>query len=283
MENKSLKQVLADYFEGHCDEKGYLNIIEQNAFDNMPERFRKEYEEGAGQELKEKAYAAHSSSMLCYNFLSWICPETPLELNGVTYTDVHFEVKLKTIKNSHAPANLDALLIGKRGELTVLCFVESKFLEPTYNDTDEVRDGYRDESRYYTKKSKRLVSLIDAAEKACRGNKFDYGVKQGITHLFGIDSLADEANFEKLCKKYGIAETKVDDCEVMLLNLVFEPRRNRFPKEHEDYVRYHDLYTSVIKDTKIPIKWMTYGELFNRVEPDDRRMWLLQRYIKHAE
>lgn len=132
MEN--LKKSLRLYFpKGTVTSKGYLANFSNNVYGKeMKDEHRKMFEHGSGKELQTKARAVHSSSMLGYNFFSWINEQNPFIWGEVTYTKVYFEVRLRTIKRSPAPANMDIVLDGfdKDGK-RVLLFIESKFLEYT--------------------------------------------------------------------------------------------------------------------------------------------------------
>ena len=112
----------------------YFKNVEDGIFQHrMSVNHALMFDKGSGSELKDKnnslakAKAIDSSSMLSYNFFHWVSDEFPLELFGNKYTQVFFEVRLKTLKSSNAPANIDVVLVDN--EFKHALFVESKFLE----------------------------------------------------------------------------------------------------------------------------------------------------------
>ena len=130
------------------NERGYFCSYRENIYGGqMSEHFQDMFDEGSGGELHSKAEAVHSSSMLSYNFFHWIDDEHPFEWEQVKYTQVFFEVKMKTIKESPAPANMDVVLIDK--DKKHLLFIESKFTEYTETKKFELSNSYREENKWY--------------------------------------------------------------------------------------------------------------------------------------
>lgn len=148
---KRLSQQLSEYFEKDPSvfddpkKKTHLNNYRQNTFTGgISQRCELMFNNGQGDELEKKAKAIHSSSMLGYNFFSWITGEDEnsiLDFKGVKYSKVYFEVQLPTLVGSNYFANMDIVLEGKddTGKKTLL-FIESKFTEHEGKGFGEMRD-----------------------------------------------------------------------------------------------------------------------------------------------
>ena len=82
--DKTFIKALSEAREIKCDEKGYASSYFDNIFQNeMDEKHIRMFCRGEGKELfpkegeKEKAACIYSSSMLAYNFFSWIDKNIP--------------------------------------------------------------------------------------------------------------------------------------------------------------------------------------------------------------
>jgi hypothetical protein len=139
------------------------------------------FDNGSGGELRSKAEAVHSSSMLGYNFFHWV-PENPLSIDEITYTRVFFEVKMKVFSNT-TPANMDILLIGEQNGRTKLLFIESKFLEYLESRPYKLSDRYKSTPDW--------SSFLEEVDKLIgKSNcKYKAGIKQGVSNLFALLSL----------------------------------------------------------------------------------------------
>jgi len=284
MSSQKLKETLSKQFNGNVSKKGYFDSYKQNIFEEeMKDDFRREFENGNGNELYAKAAAVHSSSMLCYNFLHWVNKDNPLKYKEVNYTEVHFEVKLKTLKGSSAPANLDALLIGKKDGKTHLLFIESKFLEYAEGGSKfELSKRYSYNENWIVDESGDLAKLITEAEHKPELAYGD-GIKQAITHLFGIRGLKNDVknNFSVFKKSYNIEASKISDCNVELLNLVFCPKPEY--DEREKYDKYKADYNDIIID-KVPyVGWEDYRFVFNQIGNSGLKEFLQKRYMQFAQ
>ena len=98
---RELKSELCDYAkkialsESMVDESHFYDF-RQNIFGGkMKPKFIKMFMDCDGNELVSKACAVHSSSMLGYNFFHWISEEQPFTYEGIQYTKVLFEVKIR--------------------------------------------------------------------------------------------------------------------------------------------------------------------------------------------
>ena len=264
------------------NDKGYFDSYKDNIFHHkMDEKFQKMFDNGSGGELHSKAEAIHSSSMLSYNIFHNISRNCPITFEGVTYYDVLFELKLLTIKGSPAPANMDVVLIGeKEGKMHVM-FIESKFLEYVDNKKSEL-------SSSYSKEDKWLVTNVDwpkiiEAQPAEKG--YHEGIKQAVTHLFGIHNL--------LINNVHVPELKMVDMEKTsfeFVNMIYEPD-DRFEESHsyENYKNLYKKFVNKIEDVKglriIP-RWVSYSEWWKETEnqyPEELRSYINMRYMQYAK
>jgi hypothetical protein len=244
----------------------------------MKEDFQKMFDEGSGGELHSKAEAVHSSSMLSYNFFHWIDDAHPFNWENVNYTQVLFEVQMKTIKGSNAPANMDVVLIDE--DKKNLLFIESKFTEYFETKKFELSDSYQNKEKWINTK----VDWFEIVNyKPKREFKYKEGIKQLITHLFGIHS-----QFVEPCDKFnGIYFNSVN---LKFITLIFEPQKD-YKEEYEAYKHYHSLVNDFsgkiekVKGLKVVPEWKSYSDLWNVMKdqmPKDLKDYLWQRYMKFA-
>lgn len=282
------------------DETGYLKSYSHNICGgSMPYRFKRMFEKGSGNELTTKAKAVHSSSMLSYNFFHWVSEETPLHFRGGVYTSVFFEVKMKTIKKSSQPANMDVVLVGKKDGENHWLFIESKFLEYTENSKFEISDSYSDPNRWLSKYTylTDFTRLIYDAKAICKKRCYGGGIKQSITHLFGLGSLTTGPglkyfrwnNHKELVQFYD------NGFSFDFINLIFEPAKCF--KESQSYESYKLLYQEFIESVKQnkanswpkydnSPEWISYSEFWNEVKdqmPHELKEYLATRYMDFAE
>ena len=262
------------------NKRGYFCSYRENIYGGqMSEHFQDMFDEGSGGELHSKAEAVHSSSMLSYNFFHWIDDEHPFEWEQVKYTQVFFEVKMKTIKESPAPANMDVVLIDK--DKKHLLFIESKFTEYTETKKFELSNSYKEENKWYNKdvKWEKIVGYIPDREY-----KYKDGVKQLITHLFGIHS-----QFVEPCDIFKKVRINFETAELKFITLIFEPSK-RFEDEHTAYQNYKELFdhfrSKIINvDLKVVPEWKSYGDLWKIMEeqmPEDLKYYISKRYMQFA-
>ncbi|MBR6368049.1 MAG: hypothetical protein IKR89_06795 [Bacteroidaceae bacterium] len=287
---EKLKKRLQD---GHAvDEKGYFESYRGNIFrGRMSIEFQDMFNAGSGDELRTKAEAVHSSSMLSYNFFHWIDVKHPFMWKGVKYTKVLFEVKMKTIQKSNAPANMDVVLISK--DKKHLLFIESKFLEYTVKEAFSLSKGYEDENRWYNHAVDWIMLVKSVPKEDC---KYMGGIKQLITHLFGIYGL--------MCKDGETIDYATKHCKALkditdlaaakkeFVTVVFNPQeRYDESKDYKDYERLFGKFRDVIKDVKglerVQPQWLTYSDMWKemkeQIKPKELRAFLWERYMRFAE
>ena len=287
MEKMNLKTALKAGFK--CNDNGYFNSFLDNVYANqMDSKFQKMFNKGSGNELHSKAEAIHSSSMLAYNFFHWIDDASGFDYNGINYTNVFFEVRMKTLKNSNSPANMDIVLSDK--EHKHLLFIESKFTEYCETKKWDLSDSYKNENSFNN--DVRWDEIIKEIKDAVKSSKSC--IKQLTTHLFGIANLCNDEALAWF-KKNNILQLE-KPFDVKFINLVFEPQKENFNDEHDDFDKYRTLLENVIKivDNKIKmekkslkIEFLTYTDLWNlmknQIDKDDLKDYLWQRYMQFAE
>ena len=294
MEKMNLKTALKAGFK--CNDNGYFNSFLDNVYANqMDSKFQKMFNKGSGNELHSKAEAIHSSSMLAYNFFHWIDDASGFDYNGINYTNVFFEVRMKTLKNSNSPANMDIVLSDK--EHKHLLFIESKFTEYCEKKKWDLSDSYKNENSFNNDvRWDEIIKEIKDAVKSSKSCKYKDVIKQLTTHLFGIANLCnDKALAWFNDKKNNILQLE-KPFDVKFINLVFEPQKENFNDEHDNFDKYRTLLENVIKivDNKIKmekkslkIEFLTYTDLWNlmknQIDKDDLKDYLWQRYMQFAE
>ena len=289
-----------------CTKKrGYFDNWADNVFkellpsgENMQPRFQEMFDKGNGNELKDKAKAIHSSSMLAYNFFHWVSQKTPLTLFGKTFMDVAFEVKLPCLKRG-SPANLDVALLGE--DRKSVLFLESKFTEHFHNRTFSMSGSYHNSDCYANKSS--WLSVVESVERLVEGRmkpekNYYEGIKQCVCHLIAIDRLRD---CQKCLDKLFLVPLN-SKCSFDFATIVFEPNGAHFKKEHDAFNEYRNLFDVFVetvneqKVTKDDLFWnpankrkhpgfLTYGDVWTDEDakksmPANLRDYLFTKYMK---
>ena len=282
---ETLKEALRDGFS--CTDKGYVDSYKENIFQHqMPVNFQEMFDNGSGGELRSKAEAVHSSSMLGYNFFHWV-PENPLSIDEITYTRVFFEVKMKVFSNT-TPANMDILLIGEQNGRTKLLFIESKFLEYLEPRPYKLSDRYKSTPDW--------SSFLEEVDKLIgKSNcKYKAGIKQGVSHLFALSNLAEDDAFDYFNNENRLNITGIQNEDIRFINLIFEPSTN-YDNEHTCFEKYRDLYCDFIdivekcNHIKVKPEFLTYTKLWNEIEQqikdanEDLHQYLYHRYMRYAQ
>lgn len=294
MEN--LIKALRSYFnKGTVNNKGYLKCFLDNVYEQkMEPEHEKMFNHGSGSELQSKARAVHSSSMLGYNFFSWINEEHPFVWDDVTYTKVYFEVRLRTIKRSPAPANMDIVLDGtNKGGKRVLLFIESKFLEYTNFDKMELSDSYIKPENYYVNNpwNKVAESLIEMTKDT---KHYNGGLKQSFCHLVALNALEKPMALTWFNKNNDLKIENLTDIEIRFMNAIFCPSEDY--KEYERYCDYEKHYKSfkLLIETKalysVQPQWFSYSQIWKEMEPQlmnmdeaERVEYIKRRYMDFAK
>lgn len=284
-----------------CDDHGYLKSYLDNIYHGyMPERYRSMFLKGSGNELRSKAEAVHSSSMLGYNFFHWISERNPITIKGIKYTRVFFEVKMNVLDGTN-PANMDILLIGNKNGRAQLLFIESKFLEYLSSEKYELSNSYENGNHYVNKDWKPFLKDVLQTVEEEKRCKYKGGIKQGVSHVFALTNLVNEEAFIFLKKKNGLKEVfrelkSSESCDISFINLIYEPSEVDYKSEHEKFNSYKALYERFILRTRdhncIEPLFMTYSELWNNIEIEKQikkvdnghlYQYLNDRYMRFAE
>ena len=322
-----LKDDLRSYFKDKdlFQSKYYLKESGKNTFlGGIPQTFYKMFKNGNGGELEDKngtpakAAAIHSSSMLAYNFFSWINEDNPFVYEDVKYDKVVFEEQLRVLKTgtsdgkkfpkSNAKANMDVVLAGRNAEGKIsLLFIESKFTEHLSNaraDLTQMVLSYSTPQCYF-EKGREWADLVESWKKKAKDNSnkgYFSGIKQDICHLISISNLMNGHTrdwFNKegaggkgygswLKQVYGL--TLVGDEEMKFRNIVFSPSE-RYKGDFQDMKNYRNLYEVFEREVKdiipssLKIGLITYTDLWQAMEPsikDEKlRDYLQERYVNY--
>lgn len=290
-----------------CTDTGYVDSYKDNIFQHeMTKDFQEMFDNGSGGELRSKAEAVHSSSMLCYNFFHWISDDNPITIESKSYTKVFFEVKMRVLVGKSAPANMDVLLIGEKGGdgKVPLLFIESKFLEYLNAEQYSLSKSYEEPDKRYRHNKpidwdtflsdvKGLVSTDVCAYKG--------GIKQGVSHLFALSNLSNDDAFRFFKEKNKLQNAlkgvkSIEDANIFFMNLIYEPSSVEFEADHKKFSSYKKLYIEFINKAKkhkcIEPLFKTYSDLWTSREIEEQikkvnnghlYQYLYDRYMRFAE
>lgn len=292
----NLKQALRSAFEdgttyGTVNSNGYLYSFLDNVYDNkMSIEHQQMFDHGSGGELHSKAEAVHSSSMLGYNFFSWIDKKHPFVWDDVVYTKVYFEVQLRTLCCRSNPANMDIVLEGERFGQRVLLFIESKFLEYTNRGKLELSEAYLMPKNYYMGSWNDVAYELRVETRST--NHYNEGLKQSFCHLVALNALQNPKALAWLNANNVLQIENLDEVEIRFTNAIFYPR-NDFEAEYQKYQDYEELYQwfkkfiASIAPYSVQPGWNNYSELWrlmrDQISDTNRKAFLERRYMNFAE
>jgi hypothetical protein len=287
--------------EGTVNSKGYICSFLDNVYgNNMKDEHQKMFKHGSGSELQSKARAVHSSSMLGYNFFSWIDEQTPFVLDNVTYTKVYFEIQLHPLNMNTFPANMDIVLDGKSNDgKRILLFIESKFLEYTEKHKEIVMPiSYTRPEKYYN--GCNWAAVAEKMKEIFTDNtQYNEGLKQSFCHLVALDALRNNTKaievFNENNKYTGLQIADTIKMKILFANAIYCPK-----KDYEEERKMYDAYETLYKEQFIPLvtdlnhdsvqpQWFSYSEIWKEMESqinknDPKRVEFLQRrYMNFAE
>lgn len=325
-----LKNALKEFFIDNnysFQNNYYLSTIKENTFyKDIPDNIEEMFRNGNGGEFTkkkdgaQKAEAIHSSSMLAYNFFSWIDENHPFIYENVKYDKVVFEEQLRVLEfgkseirkqKSNAKANMDVVLAGinRSSKKLSLLFIESKFTEHLSNsrsDLINMVESYSCPDCYFDHTEGVAWSKLVNDWKKCAKNKsikgYFSGIKQDICHLIAISNLMNNKTrgwFNTTgASGYGSWLRKVHNItldgreDIKFRNVIFSPS-NQYTVDKECADNYRHLYQEFEKDVmciispKLDIGLTTYPELWKEMEKciddNDLKHYLYNRYVKFQE
>lgn len=283
------------------DEKYYADTYMDNIYlPQMPEKHIHMFEKGNGNELspkngkKEKAACIFSSSMLAYNFFSWIDKMHPLILDGIKYDRVVFEERFRVLRTRNSRANLDVVLVSEDKKTILL--IESKFTEHFKLGPVKISNAYDDPNSYFPniKGWERIFKQIRDRMKIGETAYF-VGIKQFACHLIGISSVILNEDARKWFNQEswlhdGGLDLKGNETFIFK-NIVFHPNEGEEKSRAEDYEALIKNFASGI--TFLPANLLfdnpiiTYRDLWNMgleksINDDGLKAFLEKYLLVHA-
>lgn len=275
---------------------GYYEKVDFNVF-RLENKDMEAFKKSGGQELDWKACAVYSSSMLAYNFFSWIDVHHPCLIDGVEYNTRYFEVRIPCLKTSRA--NMDITLLSK--DKTHALFIESKFTEHFANSSSKMKkisNAYIDSEKYYENGDfwKHVIKI--EKDNAKQGRAYHDGIKQEICHLIAIENIArgNEIalqafdNLNRNCHS-DLVEAIRSIRQFHFTSLVFAPSP-RYEQEYKAYQNYNsihksfrDLLATSNSTLNLKIKYLTYSDLwdiFKESMDSKRAKYLQSRYMSFS-
>lgn len=197
------KQYVADVLQKECETL-------QRVFDIPIDEGK--FEEAISGKERNRIMTTHSSALLALLCFHSVSEKKPLTIDGVEYTEAHFEVKNNVIDKSGRPSHVDVLLISKNK--TILLFLESKFTEyakrsSCYAVSKKYEAFYKnlhleweepsfafEISDYSTDTGKKEYGFHMRNGK--RTTQYLEGIKQAFCHLIGICTkpVREKGNFD---------------------------------------------------------------------------------------
>lgn len=256
--------------------KFYFENLDDNFYEPMADDIKAAYDNGAGNERTDKMHALRSSSAMTYNLLGngpVIVKENSIIGSG-TYR-LQYEKQLETLKNSKAPATLDAFL-EKDDEL---CFCEMKLFEPLYHKTNflkELSSNYDDMDRYFFTDS--AYSFTESLDKLKISDIKRYDACQMYKHALGI------YNYVRQNELKGKKVTLLNCVWTMDADLKDEKSALQYKQiedeEYSGFVKFKDCMFNVINafsklGIDFSIKFVTVKEFVELLDiPEEKKNWL---------
>lgn len=245
-EKPCVKSLLEEIFNTHIPCDKFYSIIS-----------------GEGKE-EEKIDTFYSSSLQTLLFFSSISETTPLTYDGVTYTEVYFEVNNRVIGY---PSSVDAVLVGKskNGNNTVL-FIETKLFEVIRDssvagkaeigksyfmdleknsycerfstDGEDMKAIGIDRNAPDQKTGKYIVSPIDGAAYV-----YSYGIKQLLSHIIGI------LNFKETgAINYPMIDKTAEVRFLTLINALPGYNKSDSEKKTTDFIHHYNVVIKYLRE-----------------------------------
>ena len=281
------------FFSEYQDERA-LDILKRR-FNLNNKNLKDKFDEacsGNGSEMN-KICTLISSSLCAFLHFSSVSEETPITINKIKYSEVHFEVKNKVFEKSSMPSNVDIMLISK--DRKNILFLESKFSEylkpalcltgvskqykPVYEEKKKYNDLYISTE---DNNGKNIVVSIGDNEK-----HYYTGLQQFIAHYLGVCNFINgefEENRETK-KKYEISNS----CHVKLGEIVFDGWEDEFGKYKSNYKDLAIILKEITtknkqRNLKVYTRMFTYQKLFKSDGPNANLINdTIRKYYKYDE
>lgn len=262
--SKKFKEALQKARKIKVDNKFYAESYLSNIYNTrMSEKHIRMFCKGEGKELlpkngeKEKAACIYSSSMLSYNFFSWIDQGHTLEYDGIIYDKVIFEEQFRVLKSRNNKANIDVVLISKDNKTILL--LESKFTEHLKLGPIKISDTYDIEQSYFDGGEK-WVEIVRALRNSMSMNEQAYyeGLKQVVCHLIGISStiLNEHAKnwFNNNSWMHHIEDINItDNTTIIFKSIVFNPNVQEEGARTGEYIIHNqELVKQIAEKSVLP-------------------------------
>ncbi len=217
---------------------------------------------GEGKE-EEKIDTFYSSSLQTLLFFSSISESKPLTYDGVTYSEVYFEVKNRVIGY---PSSVDAVLVGKSkdGKNTVL-FIETKLCEVIrdsspigkaeigksyfmgsksnsycnrfFTDGEDMKAIGIDRNAPAPKSGNYIVSPIGGAKYV-----YSYGMKQLLSHIIGIMNFKENGTIN-----YPMIDRTAEVRFLTLINALPGYNKSDSEKKTTDFIRHYNVVIEYLR------------------------------------
>ena len=277
------------------DKDYYANTYVDNICQpKMAEKHIRMFCKGEGKELlpkdgkKEKGACIFSSSMLAYNFFSWIDKNHPLLFDGVKYDRVVFEEQFRVLNNRNNKANLDVVLVSE-DEKTIL-LLESKFTEHFKLGPVEISDAYDDPDSYFVNGAGWVPIIKQIRERMSSGEKAYFeGIKQVACHLIGICNLIlnnearDWFNHNSWLHHIEGLNLKGDET-IIFKSILFHPKEGYEQKRAKDYESLNRKFVSQIgflpRNLILKNPIITYRDIWNMGLEDSIKDKKLKEFLE---
>jgi len=251
----------------------------------MNQEHRKMFGQGSGNELRSKAHAVHSSSMLAYNFFHWISTKNPICIDGVRYTMVFFEVRIPCIKQSKT--NMDVVL--STDDFSSVLFIESKFTEHygvACSDMKNMSTSYDDPRNYYATTMNWPKIIKEYRELSQNNAGFYNGIKQEICHMIALEALHGSKHARGLFAKMNSPFRVTNETKMSFKSVLFEPKNDLERSAHKNYCELLKQFHGAIHDfVPFSVAQITYSDLWKSAScnmPGDVKAFLKRRYMDFA-
>lgn len=232
----------------------------------------------------QKVFSFPEEGGIARDFFGWVSPEHPLEINGLTYDKVYFDVKFPMFAKTtdrqpcNLLANMEVVLVSD--DCLAMQCITSCHTEHMHKQAANFADAYFKPSCYYKGSPYRASFLRQALRYNEKANGFFAGVQQNISLLLGITNIMhDESALawfkaNNACIAPEVMENICAQTEIVFTNLLYcrpEMVDNLFGDIHAEektypYLLGELLFEHLQQDLNEPLLLSsfikTYPELF---------------------